>query len=90
MRCAKPGESRDKPKLDQIGRRSNVKFLPTLQVKLARHGAKFGESALEVRQRRPEFGSRANAGAAAQDKLDAEIIFERLDALSDSSSGQPE
>ena len=90
MRCAKLGESRGKPELDQIGRGSNVEFLPTLQVKLARDGAKFDERALEVRQRRPEFRSRTNAGAAAHDKLDAEIIFECLDPLSDSGGGQPE
>ena len=90
MRLAKLGESRGKPELDQISRGSNVEFLPTLQVKLARDSAEFGERALEVRQRRPEFRSRANAGAAAHDELDAEIIFECLDALSDGGSGQPE
>ena len=90
MRCAKLVEPRGKPELDQIGRCSDVEFLPTLQVKLARNGAKFGEGALEVRQRRPEFRSRANASAAAHDKLDAEIIFERLDALSNSGGGQSE
>ena len=90
MRLAKLGESRGKPELDQICRGSNVEFLPTLQVKLARDDAKFGEGALEVRQRRPEFRSRADAGAAAYDEFDAEIIFECLDALSDRCGGQPE
>ena len=90
MRLAKLGEPRGKPELDQISRGSNVEFLPTLQVKLARDRAKFREGALEVRQRRFEFRSRANAGAAAHDKLDAEIILECLDALSDSGGGQPE
>ena len=90
MRLAKLGESRGKPELDQISRGSNVELLPTLQVKLARDGAKFGEGALEVRQRRPEFRSRAKSGATAHDKLDAEIIFECLDALSDRGGGQPE
>lgn len=90
MRCAKLGEPRGKPELDQIGRGSNVEFLPTLQVKLARDGAKFGKGALEVRQRRPEFRCCAKAGAAAHDKLDPEIIFECLDALADSCGGQPE
>jgi hypothetical protein len=90
MRMAKLGESRGKPELNQISGGSNVEFLPTLQIKLTRDGAKLGEGALEVGQRCPEFRSRAKSGAAAHDKLDAEIIFECLDALSDGGGSQPE
>lgn len=90
MRLTKLGESRGKPELDQISRGSNVELLPTLQVKLPGYGAKLGKRALEVWQCRPEFRSRAKSGAAAHDKLDAEIIFECLDALSDRGGGQPE
>lgn len=90
MRLAKLGESRGKPELDQISRGSNVELLPTLQVKLPGYGAKLGKRALQVRQRCPEFRSRAKSGAAAYDKLDTEIIFECLDALSDRGGGQPE
>ena len=67
-----------------------MQFLPALKIKLAGCGAKLGERALQVRQRRPQLWSRANAGTAADDKFDAEKVLERLDPLPRSGGSKTE